>query len=97
MKDVQEGENVRSPPFAALLSTRRLIFLLLLPLPCPSASTSPGKGLPGGLLEGSCDRRKHTKLTHGLQVGTFMPAQQDMNRASEGGVEKNFDCTHDNR
>ena len=57
MKDTQ-NRLVAGLGFRALsalrrpLSTRGGPFRLLLPLPCPLASTSPGEGLPGGLLEG---------------------------------------------
>ena len=37
-----------SPRFEALLSTRRRPVHLLLPLPCPPASTSSGEGRTGG-------------------------------------------------
>ena len=43
-----------------LFSTRDGPCRLLLPLPCPPAWTSPVEGLPGGLLEDSCGRRKRT-------------------------------------
>ena len=41
-------------------------FCLFIPLPCPSAST-PGEGLPGGLLEGLCDRR-HIYQVPGMYI-----------------------------
>ena len=62
------------PRFEVLFSTRGGPFRLLLPLPCPPASTSPGEGLPGGLLEGSCGRRKRRSMSNRLNVGTFMPS-----------------------
>ena len=54
------------------------------------------EGLPGGLLEGSCGRRKHRSTRNRLNVGTFMPASEC--EALMGRLfEKNFDCTHDSR
>ena len=44
------------------------------PLPCPPASTSPGEGLPSGLLEGSCGRPKCRSLPNCQEVGACMPA-----------------------
>ena len=35
------------------LDARWTPFRLLLPPPCPPATTSPGEGLPGGLLKGA--------------------------------------------
>ena len=55
---LKEWKSERSPRFAALFSSRGGPFRLLLPSPCPPASTSTGEDLPGGLLEGSCGRRK---------------------------------------
>ena len=60
-----------SPRFEALLSARGGPFRLLLSLPCPPASTSPGEGLPGGLLEGSCGRRKRRSMPNRLKVGMY--------------------------
>ena len=40
-----------------------------LPLPYPPASTSRGEGLLGGLLEGSCGRRKRRTMPNRLNVG----------------------------
>ena len=60
-----------SPRFAALFSTRAGPFRLLLPLPCPPASTSPGEGLPGGLKESSCGRRKRGSMPNRLNVGMY--------------------------
>ena len=67
MKDVEGGEK-------RALSALRGPFRLFLPLPCPPASTPPGEGLPGGLLEGSCGRRKRRRTANRLNVDTFMPA-----------------------
>ena len=66
-----EWKSERFPRFAALFSTRGGPFRLLLPLPCRSASTSPGEGLPGGLLEGSCGRRKRRSMPNRLKVGMY--------------------------
>ena len=58
------------------LSTRGGPFRLLLPLQCPPATTSPGEGLPGTLLEGSCGRGKRRSMRNRLNVGMFMPASE---------------------
>ena len=87
----QDWDSVCSQRFEDLLSTRGGPYRLLLPLPCPPASISPGEGLPGGLLEGSCGRRQRRSMRNRLNAGTFMPT------SSEGGVGKNFDCIYDNR
>ena len=67
----QDCNSEFSPGFWALFSTRNGPFRLLLPLPCPPASTSPGEGLPGGLLEGSCGRCKRCSMPNRLNVGVF--------------------------
>ena len=54
-----------SPPF---LSTRGGPLRLLLPPPCPPASTAPGEGLHGGPLEGSCDRRRRRHMPNRQNV-----------------------------
>ena len=69
-------KSERFPRFTAPFSTRGDPFRLLFPLPCPPASTSPGEGLPGGLLEGSCGRRKHKNMRNRPKVGTFMSASE---------------------
>ena len=51
-------------------------FRLLLPLPCPPASTLPGEGLPGGLLKDSCGLRKRRSMQYRLKAGTFMLASE---------------------
>ena len=38
-------------------------------LPCPPTSTSPGGGLPGGLLEGSCGRPKRRSMSRRRPAG----------------------------
>ena len=81
------------PRFATLFSTRGGTFRLLLPPPCPPALTAPREGLLGGLLDGSCGRRRHRVMRNRLNVGTYVPASEH-ERSSEDGVEKNFDC-HD--
>ena len=48
-----------SPRFEALLSAKVGPFWLPLSPPCPPSSTAPGDGLHGGLLEGSCGRRRY--------------------------------------
>ena len=73
----QAWDSECSPRFEALLSTRGGPFSLFLPLPCPPASTSPGEGLPGGLLEGSCGRRKRISMRNRPNVGTFVPASEN--------------------
>ena len=83
-----------SPRFDALLSTRGGPFRLLLPLTCRPVSSSPGESLPGGLLEGSCGRRKRRNMRNRPKVGTSCPLQNIKRSSSEGGVEKNFDCTY---
>ena len=45
----QERNSECSPHFEELFSARGGPFRLVLPLPCPSASISPGEGLPGSL------------------------------------------------
>ena len=62
-----------SPRFAGLFSTRDGPFHLLLPRPGPPASISPGQGLPGGLLEGSCARRKRSKYAKPAKRGHLCP------------------------
>ena len=89
-------KSERFPRFTAPFSTRGDPFRLLFPLPCPPASTSPGEGLPGGLLEASCGRRKRRSARNRLNVGTFIPLQ-NMKRISDGGVGKNFNRACDNR
>lgn len=54
----QHWNSESVPRSETFLSTRSGHLRLLLPPPCPPASTSPGEGLPGGLLEGACGRRK---------------------------------------
>ena len=71
-----EWDSECSPRFEAFLSTRGGPFRLLLPLPCPPASISPGEGLPGGLLEGLCGRRERRSMRNRPNAGTFMPASE---------------------
>jgi len=61
-----------SPRFEALLATRDGPFRLVLPLPCPPASTSPGEGLPRGL----CGRHERRNMQNRINVGTFMPGSE---------------------
>ena len=65
--------SVRSPRFEALFSTGGEPVRLLLPLPCPPVSTSPGEGLPGSLFEGSCGRCKRRSMPNRLNVGCVCP------------------------
>ena len=74
--DEGAGGSERSPRFVALSSTRGGPFRLLLPPPCPPASTAPGEGLHGGMLEGSCGRRRHRGMINRLNVGTCAPASE---------------------
>ena len=66
----KEWKPERSPRFAALFSIRGGPFHLLLPPPCPPASTALGEGLHGGLFEGSCGRRRRRGVRSRLNVGT---------------------------
>ena len=68
---LKEWKSEYSPRFAALFSTQGQPFRLLLPPPCPPASTAPGEGLPGGLLEDSCGRRKPRSMPNRLKVGMY--------------------------
>lgn len=61
-----------SPRFEAFLPTRGGTFRLLLAPPCPPASTAPGEGLPGGLLEGSCGRRRRRSIPNRQNIGPLM-------------------------
>ena len=88
---VIDGEEIRAlsarlGPF----STRGGPFRLLLPPTCPPASTAPGGGLHGDLLEGLCGRRRRRCMPNRLNVGTFMPASdhQTLVRSFEVGVQK---------
>ena len=63
-----EWTSERSPRFETLFSAREP-FHLLLQLSCPPASTSSGEALPGGLLEGSCGRRKRRRMPNHRNVG----------------------------
>ena len=63
--------SVRSPRFEALFSTGGEPVRLLLPLPCPPVSTSPGEGLPGSLFEGSCGRCKRRSMPNRLNVDMY--------------------------
>ena len=47
------------------------LFVFLLPLPYPPASTSPGEGLPGGLSKGSCGRHKRRSMPNRLNIGMY--------------------------
>lgn len=65
----QHWNSESSPRFEVFFSTRGRPLHLLLQLPCPPASTSPGKGLPGDLLPTAqgvgvvCRRRvRHTAI-----------------------------------
>ena len=51
-------------------------FRLLLPPPRRPASTAPGEGLHGGLLESSCDRRRRRGMQNRLNVGMYTPASE---------------------
>ena len=53
--------------------TRGEPFRLLLPPPRPPASTAPGEGLHGGLLDGSCGRRRRRGMRNRLNVGSYAP------------------------
>lgn len=53
----------------AIISTLCGHFRLLLPPPCPSATTAPEEGLPGGLLQGSCGRRRRRGLPIRQSIG----------------------------
>ena len=68
-----------SPCFVAVFSTRGGRFRLLPPLPYPPFSTSPGEGLPGGLLGGSCDRLKRRRMPNRLNFGIFIVALKHEN------------------
>ena len=70
----QEWASECSPRFEALFSTPGELFRLLLPLPCRARLTR--EGLPGGLLEDSCGRRKRKSMRNRLNVGTFMSASE---------------------
>ena len=72
----QDQDSERSPRFKALLSKRGGPFRLLFPLTCPPASTSPGEGLPDGLLEGSYGRPKRRSMRNRPNVDKFMPASE---------------------
>ena len=87
---LKERKSERSPRFAALFSTRSGPFRLLLPPPSPSASTAPGEGLHGGLLEGSCGWRRCRVTRNRLNVGTYAPASEYENRSFESNVWKNI-------
>ena len=72
----QDWDSECSPRFEARLSTQCEPFRLLLLLPCPPASTSPGEGLPRGPLEDLCGRCKRRCIQNRLNVRTFMPASE---------------------
>ena len=91
-----EWKSERPPRFAAFSSTSCEHFFLLLPLPYPPASTSPGNDLPRGLLKGSCGRRKRKSIRDRLNIGTLMPAS-DRETLIQAGVGKNFDGIYDSR
>ena len=93
MKEDEGGKCKRSPRLAALFSTRRGPFRLLLPLPCPPDSTSPREGLPGGLLEGSCGWRRRRRMPNLLNVCTFMPASAYETLIRRRRGTKNFGFT----
>ena len=66
----QDWNSGCSRRFAPFLDARRTFSFA-------SASTSPGEGLPGGLLEGSCGRRKRISMRNRPNVGTFVPASEN--------------------
>ena len=78
---LKEGKNERSPGFAALFSTRGGPFPLLLPPPSLFASTAPEEGLHGGLLEGSCGRRRRRGMPNRQNVGEPAYLFQHMKRS----------------
>ena len=57
------------PRFEAFLLTRGGPFRLPLAPPYPPISMAPGEGLHGGLLEGSCGRRRRRGMTNRQNVG----------------------------
>ena len=63
-----------SPRSEVLFWTRGEPFRWLLTLTCPPASTPPGEGLPCGLLESSCGRRKRRSILKTDQTSACMPA-----------------------
>ena len=65
----------------AFLSTRGGPFRLFLPPPCPPALTAPGEGLHGGLLEGSCGRRRRRRMSNHQKLNDPTYLFQNMNRA----------------
>ena len=71
---LKEWKSKCSARFGVLFSTRRGPFRLLRLPPCPPASTAPGEGLHGGLLEDSCGRRLRRVMPIRLNVGTYAPA-----------------------
>ena len=73
---LKEWKSKCSPRFATLFSTRGGPFRLLLPPPCSPASTAPGDGLHGGLLEALCGRRKRRSIRNRFGVGTYAPASK---------------------
>lgn len=52
----QQRTSESSPHFESPIWTGGGPVSFVLPLPCPPAPTSPGKGLPGGLPQGLCGR-----------------------------------------
>ena len=60
---------LRASRLAALFSTGGVFVCLFRYVPCPPASTSPGEGLPGGLLEGSCGRPKRRRMPNQRNIG----------------------------
>ena len=73
---LKEWKSERSPRVAAVFSARGRPFRLLLPPPCPPASTACEEGLHGGLLEGSnaSGRRRRRGMRNWLNVGTYAPS-----------------------
>ena len=72
------------PALSALrgfLSTRGGPVRLFLPPPYLPASTSPGEGLHGGLLEGSCGRRRRRRMSNHQKLNDPTYLFQNMNRA----------------
>ena len=93
---LKERKSECSPCFVTLFETRGGAFRVLLLPPCQPALTATQKGRQGGLLEGSCGRRRCRVMRNRLNVSKYAPASEHETLIRRR-CRKQIDCTYDDR